>query len=245
MLADVDYAKKLIDLEKSAIRTQIQVYKEYPDEIKNQTLEAVKESVDNEEVDSETGPRFLLSRNASELGVFYQEANGRLIFLDPLSTKMLRAHFTSIADAPDVLEFPVLKENGFVVDQRFRKWMPLLGHLPTGADVRLVLGDLSGIVSQDVLSTFAEALEAKTKPDDDDMGNEEEEEVRFTDEDFPELVSSAVKKPTRSSSSPSAWAAVQLTSPSGSSTAEDFPALTQTSPRPIRKPSAWASFKPT
>ena len=246
MLADPEYAKKLVETERADIRTQIEVYREYNDEAKNAMLEIVMEAVDGEEIISEMGPRFaLMPKKTGDYGVFYQEASGRLMFLDPLSNKMLKAQFGAIAEAPDSIEFVPLKETGFTVDQRFRKRFPLLGHLPTGADVRMVLADLSGIVTPDVLSAFAEELEIRTRPDDDDV-EEDVEEVKWTPEDFPDLTPSA---PTRQSSCSSqkstAWTSVKV-EPKRSlslSNEEEFPVLSAPAPQAAKKPSPWTALK--
>lgn len=243
-MADKTYIERLIESEKRDIAQQIETYKEYEDQRKNQMLEIVRESLETESHAFEASPHFdLLSNpNPKDFGYFYQDELGRLMFLDPLSNRMLKTHFNSIEEGPDVLEFKKLKQTYFTVDQKFRRRFPLLGHLPAGADVQMVLADLSDIVSKDVLDAFSQHLERRLKTDDDDEEPEPEPE-KLSESDFPELsqpaeVPSAPQKPRRTVS---AWEGITAAPAPALSSEEAFPRLGGPA-KPAKKKTVWAKI---
>ena len=188
VLADKEYSSNLIEKEKNDLIKQIEIYSkpEFYDDMKLSLLKSTLENVLEEQVPDDDGTFFALKQKSSqsEYYRFYQDSNGRLIFFDYLSTKMLISHFGSIKKAPDRIEFDPLKIYTVSVDKRFRDRHHDLGYLPNGADVTFVLADLSKIVSPEVMKLFAARIEKRLHVEEDEI-LEEETTKSFTDADFP------------------------------------------------------------
>ena len=166
--------------------SQIEIFKEYKDELKLYFINEIYKSVCNEKISEDNGPLFFLQESKpNDFFHFYQDSGGRLIFMDPMSVKMLSMQFGSIAEAPNQIEVDALKLSTISVDQHFRDLHRSLGHLPAGADVTFVLADLKKIVSDDILSVFSDKIEQRLKVDDNDDDTTENETL--TEADFPSI----------------------------------------------------------
>jgi hypothetical protein len=187
-IADPEYASRLISSEKQALTQQIEQYKDDHDEIKDQFLEAALQSIEDP-VQKGDDPAFHLQEfHKKDAVTFYQDHLGRLLFLDPLSNKMLKMHFEGLENAPETLKFACLKIRTLVVDQNERNRHLSVGHLPSGAEVGLVLADLRGIVSDEVLEAFASEMGERLRCDDVFEPEPPGPEIlELTDEDFPEF----------------------------------------------------------
>jgi hypothetical protein len=248
-IADQDYVRRLVEQERQALDAQVEVYRPYRDALKDQFLKEIQDRVRSESVDYANDPRFLLQEwsTRDEL-VFYQDAFGRLLFLDPLSNRMLSASFGGIDKAPPVLEFRALKASSFTVDKRSHGRFPCCRHLPFGAEVQFLLADLSAVVSPDVAGQFVPQLEERLRKDEDIEGENDEDE-RLTDADFPALgpvPPPAPSPPARVSS----WAKVTAPPPPARSLASEaefpsFSTVLATGSGRGKKNHAWGRKPPT
>lgn len=207
MLADKQYVDNLLEKEKLDLIKQIEIYKEYKDDLKisflqetlNDLLVEIEQQSKLNTLDPELNPPFYLQESKpSEFYQFYQEVNGRFIFLDPISVRMLILQFNSINEAPNQLEVDALKVTTMSVDFSFRERHRSLGYLPTGADVTFVLADLSRIVSKAIYDKFAARIEKRLKVDDDIIYETEPEVEQFTEADFPDVFASHKKEDSHS-----------------------------------------------
>lgn len=180
--------------------------------------------------------------------VFYQDTFGRLLFLDPLSNRMLSASFGGIDKVPPVLEFRSLKTASFTVDKRSHARFKCCRYLPVGAEVQFLLADLSSVVRPNVASQFAPQLEEKLRKDE-DLEAENDSDGRLTDADFPAL--GPVPAPAPSAAAKvNSWAKVTAPPPparSLSSEAEfrSFSTILSGGSGSGKKNSAWAHKAPT
>ncbi|OHT03662.1 hypothetical protein TRFO_28843 [Tritrichomonas foetus] len=248
LLADNQYISKLVETEKKDLLDQLRIFhEEYNDELKSSFIQEILDQVSSETIPDLHGLSFVLEEfKENDLFRFYQDSCGRLIYLDPLTIKMLVMQFGSIANAPDTLEVDSLKISTFSVDQHFRDRHRSLGHLPAGADVSLVLADLSKIVSEEVLSAFAKQIEKRVKIEEDEELPEEETEI-LTEADFPSIFQNTSSNATTTTTmnsqggnsnpaqrqhsqpaSSSAWAKIKVEEPKMTkkpSLDEDFPSF--------------------
>jgi hypothetical protein len=206
-IADQDYVRRLVEQERRALEAQVEVYRPYHDALKDQFLGEIHDKVRTESVDYADDPHFMLQEwSARDELLFYQDAFGRLIFLDPLSNKMLSASFGGIDKAPPVLEVRALKGTSFTVDKRSHAHFECCRHLPVGAEVQFLLADLSSVVRPDVATQFAPRLEERLRKDEDIEGENDDNE-QLSDADFPAL--SPLPPPARSPpAKTSSWAKV-------------------------------------
>lgn len=250
MLADNKYAKTLLEKEKKDLLNQIDIFKEYNDELKSSFIKEIYESVCKEvkiEITEDDGPSFFLQESKpNDYFHFYQDSGGRLVFLDPLCMKMLSLQFGSIIQAPNQIEVDALKLTTISVDQHFRDRHRSLGHLPAGADITFVLADLKKIVSDDIYSLFSEKIEKRIKIDDDDLNSFENEPL--TEADFPAMFTQKQSNNTRTSQK-GGWASIKIDSSPASqekskhtlSLDDDFPTFGSAFPK---KKSSWGKPQP-
>lgn len=245
MLADNAYSKALLEKEKKDLQNQIDIFKEYKDELKLSFINEIYEGVINEKVPDDDGPLFFLQESKpNEFYHFYQDSYGRLVFLDQMSVKMLSMQFGSVIEAPNQIEVDALKLSTISVDQRFRDRYHSLGHLPAGADVTFVLADLKKIVSDDILSAFSEQIEQRLKVDDDEIDSPENEPL--TEADFPAIFAQKQTNDTQpKEAKKGGWANIKIESqppPQKNKLTldDDFPSFSSAFPK---KKSAWGSPK--
>lgn len=92
---------------------------------------------------------------------FYQSSLGANVFLSPLDSRILLAHFQSYADCPPSITFSTTGYDSATVSDELRRRVKYLSHLPVGAEVVFVEADLSGLVSKEVLAQFDQPLKAR------------------------------------------------------------------------------------
>lgn len=92
---------------------------------------------------------------------YYQAASGLPLFLHPLDIKILFSHFNSYASFPDTIIIRVEAFSEGTVNDDLRKRCKYLAHMPEGADVVFVEADLEGVVGQEGLKNFEQALKMR------------------------------------------------------------------------------------
>ena len=254
-LADPKYAESLIMNEVDSLTAQSSIYSqpEYLDQRKLAMLETTIEQVTAEKAPEKNEARFFLEP-PSDFTQFYQEINGRPVFMDRLSTQIFSKSFKNQKEMPDEFTTPVLKVTTQTVTQKFRKQNPKLGYLPSGVEVQFVLLDLSAIAPPNVMKRFEAEINERIKQDSDsdDYGEEEEfNEFRFQSPDmspefFPTLddkpQAPQAKTPTiESKPQKSAWSSVKPVQFKKKTMDEDFPSLSSGTPiaAPAKPVSAW------
>ncbi|EAX93285.1 hypothetical protein TVAG_082580 [Trichomonas vaginalis G3] len=233
MLADSEYVSHIIEDERTNLKSQKVIYSspEYLDTPKIGMIESILDSLKSEKLPESNEPSFTLER-PNETVVFFQESKGRNIYLENLNQKMLKEQFGDIKNYPQQITAKILKIRSTTVTQRFRRQNPILGHLPSGAEVDFALIDLEGIVDQSIIKKYSGAIAYRLKEDTEDEDNDGEEEEdavvqEFDTEYFPSLIETP-EKPTESKPVKSAWSHVkaQPIKPERKKTfAEEFPSL--------------------
>ena len=189
-IADDNYIVNLQKFEIKSLQEQILIYKseEFKDDFKVALLQSTINLIENEYIPKTNIPNFIL-QPFNDIIYFYQEYQGRLIFLDPLNEKMIKKQFNSLEFSPNEIECNILKSQTFKVIHKYRKIYPFLNHLPTGADITMVLCDFSNIISPLIFNQFKNELEEKLKINEELIPIIENEEIikELKEEDFPLL----------------------------------------------------------
>lgn len=92
---------------------------------------------------------------------FYQSSLGVNVFLNPLDSRILLAHFHSYSAFPQHISFTTTGYDSATVSEDLRRRVKYLSHLPVGTEVVFVEADLAGIVSPEVLAQFEQPLKAR------------------------------------------------------------------------------------
>lgn len=95
--------------------------------------------------------------------LFYQSEDGQLLFLDPLNSRMLLAHYGSFDAFPHYLPGVVVGVQNLHLELDVRRRSPWLAHLPLSTPLTLVEIALNKIVSREVMQQFSKELKARKK----------------------------------------------------------------------------------
>ena len=183
-IADPKYVSSLLQQEIDALTAQSLVYNqpEYFDQRKLAMIETVLEKITSEKAPETDEAKFFLEP-PSDFAFFYQESNGRPIFMDSLSNKIFKQSFKNPKLTPNEFTAKVLKVTTQTVTQKFRRAYPMLGHLPSGVEVQFALLDLSEIAPPQVIAKYQHIIDEKLKQDSDsDYYDYEEDFDEFDDE---------------------------------------------------------------
>ena len=175
-IADPKYVSTLLQQEIDSLTAQNLIYNqpEYFDQRKLAMIETVLERITAEKAPETDEAKFFLEP-PSDFAFFYQEINGRPIFMDSLSIKIFKQSFKNPKDTPHEFSAKVLKVTTQTVTQKFRRAYPMLGHLPSGIEVQFVLLDLSEIAPPQILAKYQHIIDERLKQDlDDDYDYEED-----------------------------------------------------------------------
>lgn len=92
---------------------------------------------------------------------FHQSVDGQLVYLHPLTIKILKAHYGSYANFPITLSAPLFEIEWLIMTSDVRKRYKQLAHLPLGSHFALVELDLAQLVSHNAIAFFSSELEAR------------------------------------------------------------------------------------
>ena len=97
-----------------------------------------------------------MGSHGGRVDIGLQAADGQMVFVDALSSRLLVQHFGGCppAVAAPLLELSSFKQDAFNTRKRFKA----LAHLPVGTNFQVAELDLSGVVSAEVLAASAEQL---------------------------------------------------------------------------------------
>jgi hypothetical protein len=157
-IADPEFVRIVYETELTALDTQVASYRAEGEEQRLAIAHSLEDAITGDVVRQDE-TQFVLRDSVCAPVFFYQEANGQLIFLHELNVEMLCDQFGDLAASPDCIEANVINSFAAVVDHRHRA--PDVAHLPTGAEIRRVLLDLSAVVSADVADRFAFRIDLK------------------------------------------------------------------------------------
>jgi hypothetical protein len=163
-IADQPFIQQVLQSELDSLETRISTHRADNDLQRLEIAEQIEDSIVADTIPLDDTQWTLRDpASAAPLLFFYQDAFGRLLFLDHLNIEMLTDEFGSIAAAPASIEGPLVNTFCKVVDAAHRPSAEL-AHLPTGAEVRFALLDLSGILSQAVAAAYAYRVRMKRPP---------------------------------------------------------------------------------
>jgi hypothetical protein len=157
-IADPEFVRIVYESELAALDAQAAAYKADGEQQRLAITLALEDAITGDVV-RQDDTQFVLRDPAGPPVFFYQEANGQLIFLHELNVEMLCDEFGDLASSPDCIDAKVVNSFTAVVDDRHRA--PDVAHLPSGAEIRRVLLDLSGVVSADVCERFTFRVDLK------------------------------------------------------------------------------------
>ncbi|KAL0035668.1 hypothetical protein WJX79_007021 [Trebouxia sp. C0005] len=94
---------------------------------------------------------------------FYQSADGQCVFLHPLVSRALLAHYGSYAACPPEVAGQILEVEDMVQTEATRKRMKHLTHLPLSGAFKLAEVDLTPLLPPEALAPFAEEISGRQK----------------------------------------------------------------------------------
>lgn len=94
---------------------------------------------------------------------FYQSADGQCVFLHPLVSRALLAHYGSYAACPPEVAGQILEVEDMVQTEATRKRMKHLAHLPLSGAFKLAEVDLTPLLPSEALAPFAEEISGRQK----------------------------------------------------------------------------------
>lgn len=94
---------------------------------------------------------------------FYQSADGQCVFLHPLVSRALLAHFGSYAACPPEVVGRVLEIEDLVQTDVTRKRMKHIAHLPLSGAFKLAEIDLAPLLPSEALAPFAEEISGRQR----------------------------------------------------------------------------------
>lgn len=160
-IADTKFITDVYTTELNALETQLQVYQESKIDDRIAYIKDIEKSITSDVV-KQDDTKFVLGESYGPDVVFYQSEDGRYLFLDDINVDMLIESFGSLSKAPDVIEAKILNSQALVIGESDVRSDSEFSHLPSGAEIKLVLVDLSGIVSSDVVGKFRAKIKRKT-----------------------------------------------------------------------------------
>ncbi|GAA96548.1 uncharacterized protein L969DRAFT_50248 [Mixia osmundae IAM 14324] len=110
---------------------------------------------------------------------YYQAASGQHIYLHALDIRILQAHFGSYASFPETLTVKVQAVDEGSMDDDMRRKCKWLSHLPSACDVAFIETDLTGIVGQEALDSFAAPLKQRLNKRKEKLKREDKEKARI------------------------------------------------------------------
>ncbi|KAH0788637.1 RING finger protein 10 [Histomonas meleagridis] len=161
-IADDKFIEDVYSSELKEIEEQIKIYSEYDETDRIEILTKLKSSLHISPSGHKTA--FALTQDTPEdkYVYFYQAADGRLLFPDDLTEKMLLKSFGSIQSAPNSFTAPILTRVTKTIDGTEKN--NIFAHLPHGAEVQLALLDLNGIVSPEVIKRYHHLICSRVAP---------------------------------------------------------------------------------
>jgi len=163
-ICDEKFVSDIISQESDAILTQKCIYSEEVCNEKQECLNRVLKEVQNETNTPDSSVFFLFNESESDQSsTFFVPEDGRLIFIDPLSLKMLESEYGNINRYPNTFEAPVISSSSITIDDSNRHFRPEFAHLPSGAEVQVSFLDLSKVVSNRVLNSYKNQISSRTK----------------------------------------------------------------------------------
>jgi hypothetical protein len=161
-IADAVFVERVLQSELDGLEEQIASYMADGEQQRLEIARQIEEAIVADKV-MQDDTKWNLKDPAmpAELSFFYQDEAGQLVFLDRLNIEMLIDEFGSIEAAPDAIEGPVVNTFYKVVDRAKRAGSVEFAHLPTGAEVRFAVLDLSAVCSPDVVAAYAFRIRLK------------------------------------------------------------------------------------
>ena len=103
------------------------------------------------------------SLDAADSYFFYQSSDGQQLFLHPLNWHYLSKEFNESNFPTSLSQVKVLDLESKTIDEKTRRRLPALSHLPTSCQYRFALIDMSGILKDPLnQASFAEEVQKRS-----------------------------------------------------------------------------------
>lgn len=159
-IADGKFVTEFYQNQDKEIQEQMKVYNEYHELERINLLKEISEEK-REICEDDTEFSLTKDKTSDKYYYFYQEENGRLIFLDELTETILLREFETLSNAPDSFSAPLLSKKIIVLDEDNHS--NAYSHLSYGAEIEEVFLDLKDIVSDKTIQSFKHSINCKIK----------------------------------------------------------------------------------